>query len=90
MYAIARIGLILACSLALFGCSGERRESSAPGSAAVHLKPVSTPLAEPTIRRTVYVPVYSSIYIGLDIRQKLIELAATVSIRNVSAQYLSF
>jgi hypothetical protein len=39
------------------------------------------------VRRTVYVPVYSSIYSGLDIRQKLIELAATVSIRNVSAQY---
>jgi hypothetical protein len=35
----------------------------------------------------VYVPVYSSIYSGLDIRQKIIELAATVSIRNVSAQY---
>ena len=29
-------------------------------------------------------PVYSSIYTGLDIRQKIIELAATVSIRNVS------
>ena len=27
------------------------------------------------------------IYTGLDIRQKIIELAATVSIRNVSAQY---
>jgi hypothetical protein len=51
------------------------------------LKPQSTPLPEPTVRRTVYVPVYSSIYIGLDIRQKLIELAATVSIRNVSAQH---
>jgi len=39
------------------------------------------------VRRTVYVPVYSSIYSGLDIRQTLIELAATVSIRNVSAQH---
>ena len=39
------------------------------------------------MRRTVYVPVYSSIYVGLDIRQAIIELAATVSIRNVSALY---
>jgi hypothetical protein len=29
------------------------------------------PLPEPTIRRTVYVPVYSNIYLGLDIRQKV-------------------
>jgi hypothetical protein len=35
----------------------------------------------------VYVPVYSSIYLGLDVRKKIIDLAATVSIRNVSAQY---
>jgi hypothetical protein len=87
MYVTGRTGLILACGLALFGCSGETSESSAPSRAAVHLKPQSTPLPEPTVRRTVYVPVYSSIYIGLDIRQKLIELAATVSIRNVSAQH---
>ena len=87
MSSVARIGLILAGSLALFGCSEETRDTSLQGSAAVHLKPASAPPAGPTIRRTVYVPVYSSIYLGLDIRQKLIELAATVSIRNVSAQY---
>ena len=87
MHVVVRTGLILACSLALFGCSGERSDSSVPGSAAVHLKPRSTPLPDPTVRGTVYVPVYSSIYTGLDIRQKIIELAATVSIRNVSPQY---
>jgi len=87
MNVAGRTGLILACCLALFGCSEERSNSIALGSAAVHLKPQSTPLPEPTVRRTVYVPVYSSIYTGLDIRQTLIELAATVSIRNVSAQH---
>ncbi len=86
MYLTARTGLLLACSLTLFACAGENN-SSAPRSAAVHLKRQLTPLSEPTVRRTVYVPVYSSIHIGLDIRQRLIELAATVSIRNVSAQY---
>lgn len=87
MHVIPLTGLILACGLALLGCSGERSNSSVQGSAAVHLKPPLTPLPEPTVRRMVYVPVYSSIYSGLDIRQEIIELAATVSIRNVSAQY---
>jgi hypothetical protein len=82
-----RTGLILVCSLAVVGCSGEKSDSRVPASASVHLRPRSTPLPEPTVRRTVYVPVYSSIYTGLDIRQTLIELAATVSIRNVSARY---
>ena len=87
MHATAPTGLMLACSLALFACSAEKGDSSLQGNAAVPLKPYSTPLPEPTVRRTVYVPVYSSIYLGLDIRQKSVELAATVSIRNVSAQY---
>jgi hypothetical protein len=88
MYGIASRGLILAFSVALFGCAADTGESSRQGSvAAQHLKPPSTALRQPTVRRTVYVPVYSSIYSGLDIRQKTIELAATVSIRNVSAQY---
>ena len=86
MYLTARTGLLLACTVTLFACAGESN-SSAPESAPVHLKRRLTPLSEPTVRRTVYVPVYSSIYTGLDIRQKLIELAATVSIRNVSAQH---
>src|SRR5688572_10621870 len=86
MHIKARTGLIFVCGLALFACAGQS-SSSAPANAAVHLKRQLTPLPEPTVRRTVYVPVYSSIYIGLDIRQKLIELAATVSIRNISAQH---
>jgi hypothetical protein len=42
---------------------------------------VSTAL---TSGATVYVPVYSSLYLGLNKRQ-MVELAATVSVRNVSA-----
>jgi hypothetical protein len=33
---------------------------------------------------TVYVPVYSSLYLGLNVRQPTVELSATVSVRNVS------
>jgi hypothetical protein len=36
---------------------------------------------------TVYVPVYSSLYLGLNIKQRMVELAATVSVRNVSASH---
>jgi hypothetical protein len=35
----------------------------------------------------VYVPVYSSIYTGLNIKKTLIDLAATVSVRNVSTRH---
>jgi len=86
MFSSVRAGVLLAGGLVLFGCSGETGDTNVQGSAAVHLKPHTTALPEPTIRRTVYVPVYSSIYLGLDVRQKIIELAATVSIRNVSAR----
>lgn len=87
VFSVAGPWLIVAVSLALFGCSGESGDARVQGSAAVRLQRHSTPLPEPTIRRTVYVPVYSNIYLGLDIRQQVVELAATVSIRNVSARY---
>ena len=80
------MGLILVGGLALFACSGKSGDASVQ-SGTLQLKPLSTPLREPTIRRTVYVPVYSNIYLGIDVRQKNTELAATVSIRNVSAQH---
>jgi hypothetical protein len=88
MHVVTRTGtgLILAGSLALFACSAESGKASVQESAG-QLKPRSTPLSGPTIRRTVYVPVYSSIYLGIDVRQKNTELAATVSVRNVSAQH---
>jgi hypothetical protein len=62
-------------------------DPASQGSQAVRLTPVSTPLTGPTVKRTVYVPVYSSIYLGLDIRQQMVELGVTVSVRNVSPQH---
>jgi hypothetical protein len=53
----------------------------------VRLRPVATPLPASAARRTVYVPVYSSIYLGLDIRKTMVDLASTVSVRNVSSRY---
>lgn len=54
------------------------------GSAAHRLKPISPAQLEHLTTRTVYVPVYSSIYWGIDIKQQMVDLAATVGIRNVS------
>jgi hypothetical protein len=54
------------------------------GSAAERLRPLTTPPLQAWTTRTVYVPVYSSIYWGIDIKQHMVDLAATVSIRNVS------
>lgn len=82
----ARVCLAVIVSLVNLGCSAGQQDVPAHGSAAIHLKRPSSTLPEPTIRRTVYVPVYSSIYLGLDVRRNVIELAATLSVRNVSAQ----
>src|SRR4029450_5388971 len=41
----------------------------------------------PSTRGTVYVPVYSSIYLGLNIKKTMVDLAVTVSVRNVSAKH---
>jgi hypothetical protein len=57
------------------------------GSASERLRPVSSLPAGDVASRTVYVPIYSSIYLGLNIKQAMVELAATVSVRNVSARH---
>ena len=73
--------------LTLLSCSREAPNPRLQGSAAIRLKPVATPLPEPIESRTVYVPVYSSVYLGTDVRQNMVDLAATVSVRNVSSRY---
>ena len=73
--------------LTLSGCATDVQDPKEPGSAAVRLKRVTAPLAGPIIQRTVYVPVYSSIYLGKDIKQNMVQLSATMSIRNVSSRY---
>ncbi len=57
---------------------------AALGSAADRLKPLSSPLSPDFIHRRVYVAVYSSIYLGLEFEPLMVNLAATVSVRNVS------
>lgn len=56
----------------------------APTSAATRLQPTETMTTAQSPGSTVYVPVYSNLNLGLNIKQRIVELAATVSIRNVS------
>lgn len=57
---------------------------AALGSASSRLKPVASPLPADFVHRRVYVSVYSSIYLGLEGEPLMVNLAATVSVRNVS------
>jgi hypothetical protein len=65
---------------------GSRLETSDPvhSSAAERLQPVGSTSGELT-SATVYVPIYSSLYLGGDKKPPMVELAATVSVRNVSS-----
>ena len=78
---------LCALALTLHGCAADVQDPKESGSASDRLKPVTSPLKEPTLQRTVYVPVYSSIYLGRNINQKMVDLSATMSIRNVSSRY---
>jgi hypothetical protein len=68
---------------------GSHVQTSDPvhSSAAERLQPAATVSTASTPGATVYVPVYSSLYLGLDIKKRMVELAATVSVRNVSAAH---
>jgi hypothetical protein len=80
--------VVLAIVLFIVGILlGYRLETSHPvhSSAAERLQPVGSAPGELVPGATVYVPVYSSLYLGRDIKRSTVELAATVSVRNVSS-----
>jgi hypothetical protein len=72
--------------LLLVACGGTPRPPRATDD-SVRLKVPAEPVSGVSARRTIYVPVYSSIYHGLRIRSDQVELSATVSIRNVSTRF---
>ena len=64
---------------------GTHLQTSQPqSSAATRLQPTDTITTAHSPGSTVYVPVYSNLNLGLDIKQRIVELAATVSVRNTS------
>jgi hypothetical protein len=80
VFAIFAVGLLL-------GSQQRAPGPSVQGSASERLRPVSSSLTGADAGGTVYVPVYSSIYLGLNLKNTMLDLAATVSVRNVSTKH---
>ena len=71
-------------ALLLAGC-GAPPATDASKSAGSRPAAAGTAPANPAMRQTLYVPVYSSIHWGLD--KRLVNLAATLSVRNISRKH---
>jgi hypothetical protein len=79
----------LVVAIALFAAGvffGSYRQPAEPihSTASERLQPVATAQGSLSSGATVYVPVYSSMYLGVSHREQTVDLAATVSVRNVS------
>jgi hypothetical protein len=75
---------LVAMAVSAPACSEKPAASAPPASAAEMLRPLSAAVPATMGRRVVYVPVYSSIYVGGGSRVRRAELIATVSVRNTS------
>jgi Protein of unknown function (DUF3124) len=83
-------GLVLAIVLFAGGLLlGSYRNTAEPihSSVSERLQPVSADAARPAQSATVYVPVYSSVYLGISNKTPTAELAATLSVRNTSSMH---
>jgi uncharacterized protein DUF3124 len=81
-----------ALAIVLFGIgvflgSYRRPDEQIHSTAAERLQPASTAPGESAASGTIYVPVYSTLYLGVPNRANTVEVSATVSVRNVSAQH---
>src|SRR5687768_1220289 len=79
-------------AIVLFGIGlflGSYRRTSEPihSTAEERLRPAVTVPGESATGGTIYVPVYSTLHLGVVNRALTVDLAATVSVRNVSAAH---
>ena len=80
--------VVLFGSLAAVACNRRATDDAGTGSAGERLQPVTNRIpASGILRRTVYVPIYSSLYLGRDINNDMVQLTSTLSVRNVSARF---
>jgi hypothetical protein len=81
----------LAFAIVLFGIgsclSSCRNDEPIHSTVNERLQPVVPGLSESTTSGTFYVPVYSTLDLGVTNRARTVDLAATVSVRNVSASH---
>jgi len=75
---------IVALGVGLFLGSNHRTEP-VQSTVAERLRPADTTSSDSAASGTIYVPVYSTLFLGLPNRAQTVNLAATVSVRNVSA-----
>lgn len=69
----------------LFLGSYRYRDEPTHSSVSERLQPAPASLPTSTDGTIVYVPVYSSLYLGVSTRTRTVDLAATVSVRNTSS-----
>jgi hypothetical protein len=87
---IGWLGLALAILLfgtGLFLGSYRRAGEAIHSTASERLQPAATVPGDAAAGGTIYVPVYSSLYLGLPNRSNSVDLAATVSVRNLSTAH---
>ena len=82
----------LAVGILLFGLGvflGSNRRGGEPiqSTAGDRLQPAAALPGQPATGGTIYVPVYSSLFLGVPNRVSTVELAATLSVRNVSGAH---
>ena len=74
------VGLVGVC-LCLGSCD---KTEPIHSTVSERLQPVAAGATESTTSGTIYVPVYSTLDLGVTRRERTVDLAATVSVRNVS------
>ena len=80
--------MVLLGSFAVVAGNRRATDHADTGSAAERLQPVTNASsASGVVRRTVYVPIYSSLYLGRDIKNDMVQLTSTLSVRNVSPRF---
>ena len=76
--------VLFGISLCLCACN---KTEPVHSTVSERLQPVATGASESTTSGTIYVPVYSTLDLGVTNRARTVDLAATVSVRNVSAAH---
>jgi hypothetical protein len=82
----------VAVAIVLFGVGlfvGSYRHTAEPIHSTVEerLRPAETVSSQSAASGTIYVPVYSTLFLGVPHRAHTVDLAATLSVRNVSAAH---
>ena len=84
---VVLIFVLLFGLFAVFAYNRRTGDAASTGTASERLQPVTSPPSGGAPGRTVYVPIYSSLDVGLGIKHDSVQLTSTLSIRNVSPRY---